>query len=266
MKKIVLTTAIVLGVTSVLMADEPKIEQLQLQKVEKKELKPVSIHNNKNISVINKVQSLEFHPYKVKSGKIKFEKRKYYMQSSMHIDSNNNVTGSRSNPFYVSDEITYYWDNYGDIAYEVDYQVSKFGGEPLPHKVKKYERLWKGNRRYYYDVKKKKSSYDPYYTRIECFKKRQKYEQDGWLAVMYPKAKYLATETVAGKMAKHYKESEMFDFYAWRGLLLREMMYSSKIENGKDVRFEPENERVAVDIKTDINIAPSIFAPKWLKK
>ena len=265
MKKIALTTAIVLGMTSALMADELTIYKPQLQNL-KKELKPVSIHNNKNISVAgSKIKAIEFHPYKIKSGKITFEQRKYSTHTSMHIDSNNNVTGSRSNPFYVADEITYYWDNYGDIAYEVDYQVSKFGGDPLPQKVKKYERLWKGKHRYYYNVKKKKVSDDPYYTRIACLKEQQKYKQEGWLAVMYPKAKYLATETVAGKMAKHYKESEMFDFYAWEGLLLRNMNYSTKNNNGKYVRFEPESERVAVNIEADINLNSSIFAPKWLK-
>jgi len=210
------------------------------------------------------INAQEFRPYKVKSGKIVFEKRRYYMHSTTHIDANNKVTGSRSNPSYVEDEIIYYWDNYGDIAFEVAYQVSKFGGKPLPKKVKKYERLWKGNHRYYYNVKKKRLSDDPYYTRKECLKAGRLYELAGWLSVMYPKAKFLAKESVAGKMVKHYKESENFDFYVWKGLLLREVNYSTKYKNGKEVRFEPETEKVAVKIDTESKVNPTIFTPTWL--
>ena len=75
------------------------------------------------------INAQEFHPYKVKSGKIIYEKRKYSMHAKLHIDSHGNASGSRSNPSYVAEEVTYYWDNYGDVAYEVGYQVSKFGGK-----------------------------------------------------------------------------------------------------------------------------------------
>ena len=73
------------------------------------------------------INAQEFHPYKVKSGKIIFEKRKYSMRATVRIDANDKVTGSRSNPSYVKEEVTYYWDNYGDVAYEVAYQISAFG-------------------------------------------------------------------------------------------------------------------------------------------
>ncbi|SFV58902.1 hypothetical protein MNB_SV-14-1831 [hydrothermal vent metagenome] len=232
-------------------------------KLEKKSVEKIKYptHIHKKIEL----HAQEFHPYKIKSGKITFEKRRYAIHTTMHIDSNDNVTGTRSNPSYVEDEIVYYWDNYGDIAFEVAYQVSKFGGKPLPQKVKKYERLWKGNHRYYYDVKKKKLSDDPYYTRKECLKAKHKYETEGWFAVMYPKAKFLNEESVSGKMAKHYKESAFFDFYVWQGLFLREMNYSTKVENGKDIRFEPETERVAVSIDTQSRVNKSLFTPSWLK-
>ena len=208
----------------------------------------------------------EFHPYKVKSGKIIFEKRKYSMHAKLHIDSNGKVSGSRTNPSYVEEEITYYWDNYGDVAYEVSYQVSKFGGKPLPKKVKKYERLWKGSHRYYYNVKKKKVSDDPYYVREKCFRSAKVYKKSGWLSVLYPKAKVVAKKRVAGKRVKHYKESESRDFYAWNGLILRDVKYSTKKKNGKYKRFEPDREKIALKIKTNIKINSSIFMPKWLKK
>ncbi len=207
------------------------------------------------------LQAQEFHPYKVKSGKITFEKRKYSMQAKLHMDSNGNVSGSRTNPSYVEEEVTFYWDNYGDVAYEVAYQVSKFGGKPLPEKVKKYERLWKGDHRYYYDVKKKKVSDDPYYTRKACLKAGK----TEWLKVMYPKAAVVAEESIAGKMVKHYKESEMHDFYAWEGIILRDVSYSTKKKNGKYKRFEPDRERIAVKVEADSKVDASVFNPDWLK-
>jgi len=204
----------------------------------------------------------EFHPYKIKSGKISFEKRKYSMQAKLHMDSNGNVSGSRTNPSYVEEEVTYYWDNYGDVAYKVAYQVSKFGGKPLPEKVKKYERLWKGDHRYYYDVKKKKVFDDPYYTRKACLKAGK----TEWLKVMYPKASVVSEESIAGKMVKHYKNSEMHDFYAWEGIILRDVSYSTKKKNGKYMRFEPDREKIAIKIDTVTKIDSTVFTPDWLKK
>jgi len=75
------------------------------------------------------VYTQEFHSYKIKSGKITFEKRRYAIHTTVHIDSNDNVTGSKSNTSYVEDKIVYYWDNYGDVAFEIDYQVSDFKGK-----------------------------------------------------------------------------------------------------------------------------------------
>lgn len=211
------------------------------------------------------VNAQEFHPYKVKSGKIMFEQKKYSMHTKLHIDSNGNASGSRSNPSYVEEEVIYYWDNYGDVAYEVAYQVSKFGGEPLPKKVKKYERLWKGEHRYYYDVKKKKVSADPYRTKHKCLKAGKLYKDSGWLAVMYPNSSMIIEESVSGKMAKHYKESESWDFYEWNGIILRYVSYSTKKKNGKYKRFEPNRERVAVKVEADTKVDASIFNPLWLK-
>jgi len=212
------------------------------------------------------INAQEFHPYKVKSGKIIFEKRKYSMQAKLHASSDGTIRGSRSNPSYVAEEVTYYWDNYGDVAYEVGYQVSKFGGKPLPEKVKKYERLWKGEHRYYYDVKKKKVSDDPYRTRHTCLKTGKLYEDAGWLAVMYPHASMVIEESISGKMVKHYKESESWDFYEWNGIILRDVSYSTKKKNGKYKRFEPDREKIAVKVDVDTKVNKSLFAPTWLKK
>jgi len=63
------------------------------------------------------ISAQEFHPYKIKSGKITFEKRKYSMHAKLHIDSDGKISGSSTNPSYVEEEITYYWDNYGGVNY-----------------------------------------------------------------------------------------------------------------------------------------------------
>ncbi len=212
------------------------------------------------------LQAEAFHPYKIKSGKITFEKRRYGMHTMLQVSSDGSAKGSRSNPYHVEEEIIYYWDNYGDIAYEVSYQVATMGGKKLPEKVKKYVRLWKGEHRYYYDLKKKKISDDPYHSRLACMKAKRLYEVGGWLSVIYPGAKLLNKETVAGQMAKHYKESEYADFYEWNGIVLRDMFYSTKKKNGKSVRFEPEMEKVAVKVDVDTEIDPALFHPQWLVK
>lgn len=210
------------------------------------------------------LQAQEFHPYKVRSGKITFEKRKYSLQTKLHIDSHGNMSGSRNNPSYVEEEVTYYWDNYGDVAYEVAYKVSEFGGKILPQRVKQYEMLWKGNHRYYYDVKKKKVSDDPYHTRKKCLKTGIIYEVVGCLSVMYPKASVLGEESVSEKRVKHYKESESYDFYVWNGIILREINYSTKKKNGEYKRFEPDREKIAVNIEIDTKVDKSVFNPHWL--
>ena len=74
------------------------------------------------------INAQEFHSYKVKSGKITFEKRKYSMHAKLHIDSDGKISGSRSrsNPSYVEEEITYYWDNYGDVNYSTKKKNGKY--------------------------------------------------------------------------------------------------------------------------------------------
>lgn len=211
------------------------------------------------------ISAQEFHPYKIKSGKITYEKRKYSMYAKLHVDLNGDISGSRSNPAYVEEEVTYFWDNYGDVAYEVAYQVSSFGGKPLPEKVKKYERLWKDDHRYYYNDKTKKVSDDPYYTRKTCLKAGKSYEVSGCLIVMYPQSSLLNQESVAGKMVNHYKESEGWDFYEWNGIILRDVSYSTKKINDRYKRFEPDREKIAVKVETDIRVDKSLFSPKWFQ-
>jgi len=213
---------------------------------------------------VNVLQAEEFHPYNVKSGKITFEKKKYFMDTKLHVASDGTTTKSRINPSYVEEEITYYWDNYGDVAYEVSYQISKFGGKLLPKKVKKYEKLWKGNYRYYYNVKKKKVSIDPFYKRNRCIENA--YKVNGCFKIMHSKALFIANSVIQNKQVKYYKESESNDYYLWNGLILRDMSYSTKKRNGKYKRFEPNREKIAVKIEENIKINASVFKPRWLNK
>jgi hypothetical protein len=69
---------------------------------------------------------------------------------------------------YVAEQVIYYWGEFGNIAFEEIYQVSAFGGKPLPEKIKIAERLWTGDHRYYFNIEENKVSDDPYYLRIKC--------------------------------------------------------------------------------------------------
>ena len=88
----------------------------------------------------------------------------------------------------------------------------------------------------------------------------------GWFKVLYPQAQELGKESVAGKMATRYSESAYNDYYLHKGIVVREMNYTTKRKNGKEVRFEPETERIAVKVEEAVKPNPSIFKPEWLKE
>lgn len=204
-----------------------------------------------------------FHPYAVKSGKITYEKRKYSIHTSLHIDANNHVEGARTTPYYVEEKVEYYWNDYGNVAFERSFLVSQFGGEKLTKPLLKYEMLWKEDKRYYYNAKKDKVSVDPYYMRIECLKAGRFFEVSGWVKVLYPVATLKGKVEVAGKMAKHYVIDAYEDLYLWQGIVLRQMDYST---SPKGERMDPDREKIAVSIEVNNTIDDTTFAPQWLEK
>ncbi|NOQ91888.1 MAG: hypothetical protein GQ552_04135, partial [Flavobacteriaceae bacterium] len=121
------------------------------------------------------INAQQFKPYKIKSGKIEYEKLRYSTKTG--FKSENGVeTGYKKLVPYVSEQIIYYWDAYGDIAFEEIYKVSAFGGKLLPEKIKIAERLWVNEHRYYYDVEKNVVHDDPYHKRIKCKENFQYYQ------------------------------------------------------------------------------------------
>ncbi len=210
------------------------------------------------------IQAQDFKPYKVKSGKITYEKLKYSTVSSYSYKNGVETSGSKQVP-YVAEQVIYYWDKYGDIAFEEIYQVSKFGGELLPKKVKIAERLWVDEHRYYFNFEENKISDDPYYLRIKCREHFQYYQVTGsWIETLYMGAEKTGTKEILGKEADYYNISNYQDIYAWKGLVLKDESFSTKGSNGP--RNTIESAKIAVKIDTISAINKALFNPIWLKR
>jgi len=208
------------------------------------------------------LQAEEFHPYQVKSGKIVFVKRKYMTKTHLHIDTNNHVTGQKLRSYFITDEIDYYWDAYGDLAYEVDYKLTDAFGKKLPKKIKYYEKLWKGNSKYFYKVKTGKVSKDPWHVKQECLSNGNFCKLSGWLKVLYPKLEKRGEVGVTGKKTVRYRIDSFSDLLVWKGIVLDDISYST---TPKGKRIEKESERKAIKVMTG-KLIPSTFDPKWMKK
>ncbi len=205
----------------------------------------------------------DFKPYKVKSGKIVYKKVRYSTHSG--FSSVNGVTTSYSKQVpYVAEQIIYYWDEFGDRAFEEIYQVSKFGGKPLPKKVKIAERLWMGEHRYYFNVTKNKVSDDPYYLRIRCREQFQYYQiKDSWIEILYMGAEKSGIKEILGKETDYYIIDKFQDLYAWKGLILKNESFAATI---KGKRLYPDRTKIAIEIDTLLKINKKLFNPSWLKR
>jgi hypothetical protein len=213
--------------------------------------------------IVVSIQAQEFKPYKVKSGKIVYEKLRYSTHSVFKSENGVETSFSEQIP-YVAEQVIYYWDDFGDIAFEEIYQVSKFGGKPLPKKVKIAERLWTGEHRYYFDVKENKVSDDPYYLRIKCRKQFQYYQiADSWIETQYMGAEKSGTKTILGKQAIYYKIDNSTDLFAWKGLVLKQEDFAT---TRKGKRLYPDRTKIAIAINTLSKVDKKLFNPNWLKR
>ncbi|WP_232501333.1 hypothetical protein [Sulfurovum sp. NBC37-1] len=185
------------------------------------------------------------------------------IQASFYMDSNGYVQGKRTTPYYVEEEVEYFWNEYGNVAFERSFSVSRFGGKKLAKPLLKYEMLWKGDKRYYYNAKKNKVSINPYYMRIECSKAGRFFEVSGWVKVLYPSVILKGKLEVAGRMTEHYFIDAFEDLYLWRGIVLRQMDYST---SPKGERMDPDREKIAVSIEVHNTIDDTIFSPKWMER
>ncbi len=210
------------------------------------------------------VKAQDFKPYKVKSGKITYENLKYSTVSGYSNKNGVETSYSKQVP-YVAEQVIYYWDEFGDFAFEEVYQVSEFGGKLLPEKVKIAERLWVDEHRYYFNFEENKVSDDPYHLRIKCREHFQYYQiKDSWIETLYMGAEKSGTTEILGKQANYYNISRYNDVYAWRGLVLKDESFSTKGSNGP--RNTIERAKVAVEIDTISAINKELFNPIWLKR
>ena len=216
------------------------------------------------LAIVVSIQAQDFKPYKVKSGKIVYEKLKYSTRSVFKYE-NGVETGSSKQIPYVAEQIMYYWDEFGDIAFEEIYQVSKFGGKLLPEKVKIAERLWIDEHRYYYNFEENKVSDDPYYLRIKCRNHFQYYQiKDSWIETLYMGAESSGKKEVLGKKTRYYRIDNYHDIYAWKGLILKDESFYTQDSNGS--RSGINRAKVAIEIDTISKVNDTLFNPIWLKR
>lgn len=215
------------------------------------------------LAALSTLNAKPLHQFKVKSGKIVYEHKKFKTKMSYKYINGKEESVREVIP-YVDTRENYYWTNYGDVVLREVYQVSKFGGKPLPKPVKKFEQLFKDDKRYYYNVKKQKASYDPWREKDQCLKKAKSLDDRGCFAVYYPKMEHKGEEVVAGKTAQVYREDIGTDLYVWKGLNLKEQNFS--FNNTETKRYGLEREMVAVKIDTNTTVDPKVFNPQWLEQ
>lgn len=209
------------------------------------------------------IQAQDFKPYKVESGKIVFEKIRYLTKAVFKLENGVETSSSEQIP-YVAEQVNYYWDQFGDIAFEEIYQVSKFGGKLLPEKVKISEQLWIDEHRYYFKVAENKVSDDPYYLRIKCKENFQYYQiKDSWVETLHMGTEKSGTKEIIGRQADYYKINKFQDLYAWKGLVLKNENFAT---TPKGQRLYPDRLRIATEIDTLAVINKELFNPIWLKR
>ena len=205
----------------------------------------------------------DFKPYKVKSGKITYEKLKYSTVSGYSNHNGVETSYSKQVP-YVEQQVIYYWDEFGDIAFEEMYQVSNFGGKLLPEKVKIAEQLWVDEHHYYFSFKENIVGDSPYHLRIKCKEHFQYYQiKDSWIETLYIGTEKTGTKEILEKQTDYYKIDKYNDLYAWKGLVLKDENFATT-RNGE--RLHPNRTKVAVEMDTISEINKAVFNPIWLKR
>ena len=204
-----------------------------------------------------------FKPYQVKSGKIEYQKLKYLTVSTYKWEKGVETGGVKQVP-YVAEQVIYYWDEFGDIAFEEIYKVSKFGGELLSKKVKIAERLWLDEHRYYFNVEENKISVNPFHIRIKCKENFQYYQIKGsWVKTLYMGTEKSRTSEILEKQADYYRIDKYQDLFVWKRLVLKNESFSTTI---KGERLYPDRTKIAVGIDTTSIINQALFDPIWLKR
>ncbi|MCD6545007.1 MAG: hypothetical protein J7K34_10925 [Flavobacteriaceae bacterium] len=205
-------------------------------------------------SFIGKIFAQDYKPYKIKSGKIEYELRKYATHSHFSDDDEKKSKWKEEVP-YVAEIINYYWDKNGDVAFEESWEVAKFAGDPIP-KTKRYEMLWIDDHQYHYDFHEDRLRDNPNNIRMQCRDRFQFYQiTESWVETVYG-AKKNGTVKILGKDADYYRANDAHDIYVWNGLVLKEETFATTRE-GKRLRVE--RTRIATNIETNLLFNPMMF-------
>ncbi len=213
------------------------------------------------ISSVFVLHGQEFRPYQVKSGHIRYQTIRFILHSESHTDSTGKMIAKSEQIPYVSRIRDYYWDDYGDVSRDMIYKASDMGGKPLPEKKKVLERLWLDGRMYY--LQNEKVAFDPDHLRDECFEKKQLFQKEGWFKVLYPEARPMRKEKVAGREGVRYLVDAFSEYVLWKGLVLHDVSYFT---NRAGVRKGNEREETAVEVQTGTSFKPGFFNPLWYQK
>ncbi len=202
-----------------------------------------------------------FHPYQVKSGHIRYQTTRFILHTEMHTDSDGKMVGKAEQIPYLSRTRDYYWDDYGNVARDMIYKVSDGSGKPLPEKKKILERLWRDGRMYY--LKNGKVAFDPDHLRDECLASKPLFKKAGWFAVLYPHAKAVGQEKVAGKTGTRYTVDAFSEYVLWKGLVLRDVSYYT---NGAGERKGKQWDKKAMKVQIGIEFNSGFFYPLWYQQ
>jgi hypothetical protein len=202
----------------------------------------------------------ELKIYGVKSGYVEYEHRSFYLHTRMHVINGREVSVRERVPF-VDRKIYMYFEDYGCKVYEVAYEVSRFfGRKKIDPPRKLYEIVKKEGRLYAY--KRGRVSVQRRHLADECKAQEELCRSKGWYEVLYPHAKKIHPETIAGKRTTCYKESEYGDDCLWRHIVLKQTLYSTQ----RNRRFEIESQKIAIAVDTDKTVDNALFNPRWIEE
>lgn len=202
----------------------------------------------------------EYHPYKIKSGKIEYELRKYKTHVHHSVTNGKEKNWNEEVPF-VAEIIIFYWDDYGDKSFEESWEVADFSGRMISE-TKKYEMLTVNGKKYYYNFKDNSSKTYPDNIRQECMDRLNFYQITGsWVKAAYGGTEK-GTARVLNRETVHYQANDALDIFTWKGVPLREDTFNTTRE-GKRLRLETK--RIATDMIIGLEFDALMFDAERMK-
>ncbi len=205
--------------------------------------------------------SQEYRPYKIKSGKIKYQVIRYKTHSKEWTGKQGGFQVKSEQIPFVSETIDYYWDDYGNRARAIAYKVADLNGNKLSAPVKDYEELWIGKKHLFYQ--NNNVIIDSAQTRIACLNQPEKLKKYGWFKLMHPSAEKIGYDTIIGEPAVVFRTDKFSDHSLWKGVILQDVSYYA---DGKGVRTGINLKKRAVELNSLPKDEKDIFTPVWYQK